>query len=142
MLNLLVKQQGPYNKHSSIAQSKYRFQVSSVSSWNLGGLESPSPLQRKMFPWLASDSLLQLNHLEFNVISFILSVEMPTVLSKHKGELFGKRINVKVNSHWYICQKVIWCILLSFGLSWHNSKLSYNKLVFKHQFYCHLISHV
>lgn len=71
-----------------------------------------------------------------------LSVEMPTVLSKHKGELFGKRINVKVNSHWYICQKVIWCILLSFGLSWHNSKLSYNKLVFKHQFYCHLISHV
>lgn len=30
---------------------------------------------------------------------------MPTVLSKHKGELFGKRINVKVNSHWYICQK-------------------------------------
>lgn len=29
---------------------------------------------------------------------------MPTVLSKHKGELFGKRINVKVNSHWYISQ--------------------------------------
>lgn len=37
MLNVLVKQQGPYNKHSSIAQSKYRSQVSSVSSWNLGG---------------------------------------------------------------------------------------------------------
>lgn len=33
---------------------------------------------------------------------------MPTVLSKHKGELFGKRINVKVNAHWYICQKFIW----------------------------------
>lgn len=36
---------------------------------------------------------------------------MPTVLSKHKGELFGERINVKVNLHWYICQKVIWHIL-------------------------------
>lgn len=30
---------------------------------------------------------------------------MPTVLSKHKGELFGKRINVKVNSHWYIAKR-------------------------------------
>lgn len=37
---------------------------------------------------------------------------MPTVLSKHKGELFGKRINVKVNSHWYICQR-------SYGTSYY-----------------------
>lgn len=65
---------------------------------------------------------------------------MPTVLSKHKGELFGKRINVKVNSHWYICQKVIWYILLSLGLLWQNNKLSYNKIVFKHQFYHHLMN--
>lgn len=57
---------------------------------------------------------------------------MPTVLSKHKGELFGKRINVEVNSHWYICQKVLWYILLSFGLLWQNNKLSHNKTVSKH----------
>lgn len=41
---------------------------------------------------------------------------MPTVLSKHRGELFGKRVNV--NSHWYICQKGQMYILLAFGLSW------------------------
>lgn len=60
-----------------------------------------------------------------------LSVEMPTVLSKHKGEIFGKRINVKVNSHWYICQKVQMAHLTGVGVVVANNKLPYNKNVYE-----------
>lgn len=49
---------------------------------------------------------------------------MPTVLSKHKGEIFGKRINVKVNSHRYIC-------LTGVGVVVANNKLPYNKNVYE-----------
>lgn len=51
---------------------------------------------------------------------------MPTVLSKHKGELFGKRINVKVNTHWYICQKGQMVHLTGLWIVVANSKLSFN----------------
>lgn len=60
-----------------------------------------------------------------------LSVEMPTVLSKHKGEIFGKRINVEVNSHWYICQKVQMAQLTGVGVVVANNKLPYNKNVYE-----------
>lgn len=56
---------------------------------------------------------------------------MPTVLSKHKGELLGKRINVKVNSRSYICQKVQMVHLTGLGVVVENNKLSYNKNVYK-----------
>lgn len=57
---------------------------------------------------------------------------MPTVLSKHNGELFGKRINVKVNSH---CQKGQMVHLTGLWVVVANSKLSYNKKkFFKYQF--------
>lgn len=49
---------------------------------------------------------------------------MPTVLSKHNGELFGKRINVKVNSQ---CQKGQMVHLTGLWVVVPNSKLSYNK---------------
>lgn len=50
---------------------------------------------------------------------------MPTVLSKHKGELFEKRINVKINSHWYYLPKS--SNLTGLGVVVANSTLSYNK---------------
>lgn len=56
---------------------------------------------------------------------------MPTVLSIHKGEIFGKRINVKVNSHWYICQKVQMAHLTGIGVVVANNKLPYNKNVYE-----------
>lgn len=50
---------------------------------------------------------------------------MPTVLSKHKGELFEKRINAKINSHWYYVPKS--SNLTGLGVVVANSTLSYNE---------------
>lgn len=66
---------------------------------------------------------------------------MPTVLSKHRGELFGKRINV--NSHWYICQKGQMVHLTGLWVVVANSRLSYNKFFFKTSVLAsHIISHM
>lgn len=66
---------------------------------------------------------------------------MPTVLSIHKGKIFRKRINVKVNSHWYICQKVQMAYLTGVGVVVAN-KLPYNKNVYEMSILTSHIIHV